>query len=393
MTALVALVAVVALAAGGVVTYLYLRGGGGDTPAEAVTLLAADLESENWARAVSRLHPYEVALGTDLGEVVYDELVRLEVLRADADRTAALTGTTFANLRFDDAAVENVRPNVAITKLVGGTITINQDVDAAPLTDTYKARAYPNGVPPARSEVIDVGRVVAEQGRPIRVATVQVDGAWYASATYSLADYALIAGGEAWPQDTVAPRGATTAQDALRESLSAVFAQDARRLIELVPPRELAVLHDLGPLIVDNAGSSGSTGRLVDLAVREEEVPGGTALLIERIVAEDNYGDSATIVRDGDCLTVTEEGSYGGPTRLCAEDIAQQGVGSTSSLDPGMREIVVKSARAALNTKVVVVEDGGLYYLSPVRTAVGLGIDVLRTLEPADLARLAEQGR
>jgi hypothetical protein len=153
------------------------------------------------------------------------------------------------------------------------------------------------------------------------------------------------------------------------------------------------VLHDLGPLIVDNAGGSGSTGRLVDLAVREEEVPGGTTLLVDRIVAENNYGDSATIVRDGDCLTVTEEGAYGRPTRLCAEDVAQQGVGSTSSLDPGMRDIVVKSARAALNTKVVVVEDGGLYYVSPVRTAVGLGIDVLRTLEPADLARLAEQGR
>jgi hypothetical protein len=393
VTALVALVAVVALAAGGTVAYLYLRGGGGETPAEAVTLLAADLESEDWTRAASRLHPDEVALGTDLGEVLHDELVRLEVLRADADRTAALTGTTFANLRFDDAAVENVRPNVAITKLVGGTITIDQDVDAAPLTDSYKARAYPDGVPPARTEVIDVGRVVADQGRPIRVATVQVDGAWYASATYSLADYALIEGGETWPQDTIAPRGATTAQDALRESLTAVFTQDARRLIELVPPRELAVLHDLGPLIVDNAGGSGSTGRLVDLAVREEEVPGGTTLLVDRIVAENNYGDSATIVRDGDCLTVTEEGAYGRPTRLCAEDVAQQGVGSTSSLDPGMRDIVVKSARAALNTKVVVVEDGGLYYVSPVRTAVGLGIDVLRTLEPADLARLAEQGR
>ena len=53
----------------------------------------------------------------------------------------------------------------------------------------------------------------------------------------------------------------------------------------------------------------------------------------------------------------------------------------------------MKCARVALNTKIVVVEDGGQHYLSPVRTAVGLGIDVLRTLEPADVARLAEEGR
>jgi hypothetical protein len=31
----------------------------------------------------------------------------------------------------------------------------------------------------------------------------------------------------------------------------------------------------------------------------------------------------------------------------------------------------------------VVVEDDGQYYVSPVRTVAGLGIDVLRTLQPA----------
>jgi hypothetical protein len=40
-----------------------------------------------------------------------------------------------------------------------------------------------------------------------------------------------------------------------------------------------------------------------------------------------------------------------------------------------------------------VVERAGQYYVSPVRTLAGLGVDVLRTLVPADLTRLAEAGR
>jgi hypothetical protein len=49
---------------------------------------------------------------------------------------------------------------------------------------------------------------------------------------------------------------------------------------------------------------------------------------------------------------------------------------------------MVRVARAALGLRVVVVEDGGQYYVSPLRTMVGLGIDVLHTLQPPDLARL-----
>ncbi len=394
LAALVALVAIVGLVAGGVVAYLSLRGGGGDTPAEATRLLADDLQSAEWGRALTRIHPDEVALGTDLEGALRDELVRLEVVRADADPLALLAGATFTDLRFDDTAVEQVRPDVAITQLVGGTVTLDRDADALPLTDSYRRLAHPDGVPAAPGpQVVDIGRIVAEQGRPVRVATVQVDGAWYVSPTYSIADLALVQEGETWPQGSVAPRGAPTPQDALRESVSALFAQDARRLVELAPPRELAVVHDLGPLLVENAGTPRPTVRLVELASTPTDVPGGTALTVDRLVAENDAGARATVVRDGDCLSVTETGSPGGgaPTRLCADDLARQGAASVpGSTDPAVRDVVVRAARAALGLRVVVVEDEGQYYVSPARTAFGLGLDVLRTLQPADLARLAQ---
>src|SRR6185312_12902371 len=151
---------------------------------------------------------------------------------------------------------------------------------------SYKRLAYPNGVPPAQTpEVVDITKVVADQGRPVRIATVQVDGHWYVSIAYTIADNALVQRGEAWPQGTIAPRGAATAQDALRETVSALFAQDARRLVELAPPHELAVVHDVGPLLVQRAGTPRpGGGRLVDLATTPADVPGGTALTVDRIV-------------------------------------------------------------------------------------------------------------
>jgi hypothetical protein len=390
----IALVAVVVLLAGGIGAYFYLRGGGADSPAEATRLLADDLQSGDLASAVSRLHPDEVALAGDVGGMFHDELVRLEVIRADADEDALVSGTTFANLRFDDTAIDQVRPNVAIAKLVGGTITINRDINALPLTDSYKKLAYPGGIPPAEApEVIDIAKVVADQGRPVRIATVQVDGDWYVSLTYSLADAALVQEGEAWPQDTVAPRGSATAQDAVRDAATALFAQDAQRLVEMAPPHELAAVHDVGSLLVQRAGTPRSTARLVDLATTTSEVDGGTAVTVDRLVVEESPGNQVTVVRDGDCLSATTNRG-GSPSRVCAQDVANQGVGSfPDSTDPAVRDVLVRAARAALGLKIVVVEDGGQYYVSPVRTVAGLGIDVLRTLQPADLARLADAAR
>ena len=397
-TVVVALVAVLVLLVGGIGAWWFLlRGRGADSPVEATRLLAEDLQEGGLAAGVTRLHPDEVALAGDLSGLFHEELVRLEVLRPDAGRDALLTGTTFQDLRFDDAAVEQVRPDVAIAKLVAGTVTVTRDVGALPLTDSYKRLAYPDGVPPAEApQVIDIAKVVADQGRPVRIATVQVDGDWYPSLTYTLADLALTEEGEAWPQGTVAARGAGTAQDAVREAVTALFARDARRLVEMAPPHELAVVHDVGPLLVERAGAPQPGVRLVDLVTTPTETAGGTALTIERLVVAEDGGEQVTVTRSGDCLSVMTNGTYaspGSPTRFCAQDLADEDGGVLGDRDPALRDLTVRAAGAVLALRVVVVEDGGQYYVSPIRTAAGVGIDVLRALQPADLARIAEASR
>jgi hypothetical protein len=397
LTVTVALAAAVAvLLAGGLGTWFYLRNRGADTPVEATTRLVADLQSDGIAGALPRLHPDEVRLAADLGDTFHDELVRLQVLRPDADRGALLAGTTFTDLRFDDGAVEQVRPDVAIAKLVGGTVTLDRDVDALPLTDSYKQLAYPDGVPPAGApQVIDIAKVVADQGRPVRVATVQVEGDWYVSLTYTLADLALVQEGRPWPQGTVAARGSASAQDALRDAVTALFAQDARRLVEMAPPHELAVLHDVGPLLVEQAGTPRSGVRLLDIATTPATVDGGTALTIDRMVVAEDGGQQVTVTREGDCLSVVgDSASLEEPSRVCAQDVAAQGVGSfPGATDPAVRDVVLRASRAVLGLRVVVVEDGGQYYVSPVRTVAGMAVDVLGAMQPADLARLAQASR
>lgn len=382
-----ALVAVLALAAGAVTAVALLsRGGGGDTPGQAVELLAADLGEGALIDAASRLHPAEVTLATDVGEILAAELQRLDVLRADADPQALYGSLTVEGLRFDAAQEERVRDDVVITKLVAGRITITQDPGALPFTDSFRARAFPDGLPPAGEPMtIDVAEVVAEQGEPVRLATVQVDGAWYVSVFYTLADYALLSEGLEWPRTTIEPRGAASPQDALRETLQAVLDADVRRLVELAPPGELDVLHAVGDVLVAQAADGEAPGgRVVDVVTEPVEVRGQDALRITRLVFESPEGQEVTVARSGDCLEVSAAGAPS--ERFCAEDaIAGSDLGSAP---PEVADIATRLVGTALDLKVVTVEVDGAHYVSPIRTAVGVYADLLGTLTAEDLAAL-----
>ncbi|WP_300017902.1 flagellar basal body protein FliL [Pseudonocardia sp.] len=382
-----------ALVAGGVgaVALLGNRGGAGSA-AEAVTLLSQDLGSQDYLSAFGRLHPAEAGLFTDVGDLVVGELQRLDVLRPDADLGSTAGGTTVTDLRFDEAAAEQVRPDVVITKLVGGTITTDGDPADIPFTDSFRALAFPEGLPPAEGPMtVDIAQVVAEQGEPIRLAAVEVDGSWYVSLFYTAADYALRDEGLTWPQQSVAPRGAATPQDALRETAQAVLDQDARRIVELAPPGELSVLHDVGEALIADAGGTPSGARIVELETDDVQVRGRPALFITRVVVEDPGGERLTIVRDGDCVTLEAAGS---PQRLCAADLAQAGgLPIDDPLLAPVADLVPDIVQVLLEVKVVTTEVDGLHHVSPVRTVVGLYGDLFAVIDREDVAALFAAAR
>jgi len=379
-------VVVLALIAGGIWGYTQFGGlGGADSPGEAVELLAADLSSSNYLGALSRLHPGEADLLADTGEVLLAELQRLEVIRADADPAAVFSALTVTDLRFDESAREPVRDNVVINKLVAGRITLAQGPSSIPFTDSFRDMAFPGGPPPADAPMtIDIANIAAERGEPVRIASVEVDGEWYVSPFYTAADYALASMDKTWPRTTIEPRGAATAEDALRDTVQATLDADIRRLVELAPPGELSVLHDIGDVLVAAGGTERSGAKLIELATIDTDVRGDTALGIARVVVALPTGDQVTVTRSGDCLDI--QGSTGPSTPICVADLLGQA--DVEVADPTLQRILPRLVTALLDVKIVVVSMDGAYYVSPTRTVVGMGADLLRVLEPGDLAEL-----
>ena len=381
-----ATVAVVALIAAGIGAYFWISRstGGAESPTAAVQLLAADLSAKRYLDAVGRLQPGEADLFRDAGEVVVTELERLQVLRPETDLGALSGQIDVRDLRFSETP-RMVRDNVAITELVGGVVTISADPSTIPFTDSFAKLAFPDGPPPAGQPTeIDIAQVVAQQGEPLRVASVEVDGGWYVSLFYTVADYALASENLAWPTTSIAPRGAATPNDALRETVNALLDGNIQRLVELAPPGELSVLHDVGPVLVAQAGAQPIGGQLVELETTQTDVRGDTALAISRVVVQVPDGRRLTVTRTGECIDL--QGSDGSAQRLCTQDVLKQAdLGVT---DPALKRVLPRLVQAMLDIKIVTTEIDGAYYVSPGRTLVGIYADLLGTLQPEDLADL-----
>jgi hypothetical protein len=381
---IIAVAAVVALAAGafGVVTWLNGRGGA-STPAAAVQLLAEDLTSQNLLDAASRLHPAEAKLFADGSEVLVDEMVRLEILKPNAD--LSLGSVEFKDLQIDEAAAEQVREDIVINKLVGGTIVSQQGSADLPFTDKFAQRAFPNGMVPTAGAptTVNIADVVAQTGEPVRMASVRVDGEWYVSLFYTAADYALQAEGRPWPAQPVPAVGADTPQAAVQQTVQAIMDQDARRLVELMPPDELAVLHDVGEVLLEDAGGTPTGAKLLELETTESDVRGYTALQLSRAVVEAE-GQRATIERDGDCLAVTVESTT---QRFCSADVLEQ-IGDTG--DPTLQRLAPKLVQAAFDVQVLTTEVDGKHYVSPGQTVISVFGSALGVLEPQDIDALLD---
>jgi hypothetical protein len=381
-----AIIAIVVVLAGGGYTAWALLGnsGGASSPNDAVTTMAKNLEDRDYLKAAGHLAPNETTLLTDLGTELTQQLQRLQILKPDADATRSLDTVTFAGLRFDQNAAESVRPNVTITKLVAGTITTNGDASTLPFTDSFRQKVFPNGQPPAGTpQHIDIAQVVQEQGEPIRIATVEVDGKWYVSGFYTAADYALKEANEPWPTTSIAAKGATSAQDAVQGLVSAALDANVQRVIELTDPKEMGALHDAGPALVKAAaGAQPSGAKLVDLQTTPTNVRGHTGLALASATVRTPDGSTVTVKRDGDCLAISAPGA--GSQRLCTQDLASAGLSEVGSA-PAIAEVAPRLVKAALDIKVLTTEIDGAWYVSPGQTVVQLYSDVLGALQPGDI--------
>jgi hypothetical protein len=231
---------------------------------------------------------------------------------------------------------------------------------------------------------VDIAQLVAQSGEPLRMASVRVDGQWYVSIFYTAADYALRAEGKQWPAQPVPAVGADSAQAAVQETVQAILDQDARRLIELMDPAELQVVHDVGEVILENATGTPSGAKLLELETTESDVRGHTGLQLKRAVIEAD-GSRGTIERDGDCLIATQEG--GAPQRLCSADLLDS-IGDAG--DPTLQRLAPRVAQAVFDVQIVTNEVDGKHYFSPGQTMISLFGSGLGVLDAQDITALLD---
>ncbi|MDQ3579964.1 MAG: DUF2076 domain-containing protein, partial [Actinomycetota bacterium] len=255
------IVAVVAVAAGaGFGVWQFTKesvAAGADNPTAAATSLVNAIGQGDVAGLLTQLAPAERDLLATLNSETTKELQRLEVYKGDVDPNK-IQGFELKteNLRFDEGAAEKVNDHITITKLVGGTLTVSSDMSKMPFTEEFMDAAFPKGVTDKpETETIDIAEEVKKNdGEAIRIATVKVGDEWYPSMFYTGADYALKEAKLDWPKQAIAAKGANTPGDAVRQLADAALDGDIERVIELLPPDEMGVLHDVGPVIVDAAG-------------------------------------------------------------------------------------------------------------------------------------------
>ncbi|WP_232376095.1 flagellar basal body-associated FliL family protein [Amycolatopsis aidingensis] len=403
----IGLVAALVVALGGGATWFALSqtesvASGAATPTEAARNLAGSLGNGDLVGLLGSLAPAEAALFTDPIEDATGELKRLGVVKPDAD-PKSLSGMRLQaeNLAFDEAAQEQVNDHVAITKLTGGTLEVTANLQDVPLAEDFmdavlsrSERAELEQGPQTRT--IDIAEVVRQQGEPVRIATVNVDGEWYPSLLYTIADYALLAERQAWPQQPVPAIGADSPNEAVQQLVLAALDGDLRRVIELLPPDEMAVLHDVGPVLLNaigaEAGPSGIT--VTRLETETSELNGGTRATVTALeLTNERKRSTFSLVREGTCYRVSVDENS---DRLCADELATMlERRSDVSLPPAARQAVRNLGLGVFEQGIGVVttEVDGEHYVSPLRTFNELGMTVLRSLQPEDiqgLIRLAE---
>ena len=389
--------AAVVLIGGGVATYAAVSStdsaaGGSKTPKTAVQKIFTDLQNSDLIGAMDDLPPGErAAVSTPFKEAV-TQLKRNDVIKPSANLNK-LSGVTFATsgLTFEssDAVIND---HVQIVKLTDGKITVNGNAAKLPFTADF-LRAIDRGQSPltgrSGTQTVDIGEVVSQTHKPIRIAAQQVNGKWYPSLFYTIADNATTASGEQAPtaSDAIPAAGASSADDAVRSMINALISGNTERAIELLSPDELQVMHDYGKLIVAKSHLNGGRVSLKGIQFTDSKVSGGTKVSLKSLQIGAPNGETVTIAVDGSCVKVSASGQH---RTLCGSQLLQ-GLGAAGgglSLTSAQRSAIADLFASVPNIGVIATQHNGKWYVNPVRSFAEIGSTVLAGLKPGDMQAL-----
>lgn len=374
---LIAAVAVAAVVGGGTATIMAVSDShagfkGAATPEDAVSSFVADLNQADVLGIVDHLPPAERSALLDPLREAVNQAKRLHILDGSAN-PAHVPGVdvTARNIKYDSGEDEAIGDHVKIVKVVGGTITVNSDLRKVPLAKELVQVIFPGGVVPDQksSNTVDIAQAMSDNG-PLRIATQKVDGKWYPSLLYTIADSAAHDSGADNPtaSDYVAPKGAASPEDAVKQAVLAVQKQDYRRLIELAAPDELQVVHDYGGVILNNIKPDPEMSFSVkDLQLASKKVSGATRVSLKSITVDASGHETTVALSDG-CVAVTYDGDR---RKYCADELIKDlnaGPLRDKPLTPEESAALGRLARGVANSSIDTTQSNGQWYIAALRS-------------------------
>ena len=378
----IAIGVVVALVAGLFGLAAITSDGGEDSPEAAVQKLVDAIENEDVLGALEALVPAERAVlrgrVTELG----DQLRRLGIV----DESLDLGGIAGADVTVQNLELQTERlaDDVAAVRATKGTVGLRIKGEELPIGPLLKGLVEdPSAIsspPPADLT-----------GEDVVLVAVRRDGKWFVSLGYTMAELARREGGDDVPKfgEGVTPKGASSAEAAVRELAEAAVAFDVRRAVELTPPGEADALHDYAPLFLPAAervmADLREEGFRVEIPTLDLDVTSGSgdgeavvtvkSLKVKVTSTESSTGegegeDEFLFDYDGRCVKMS--GLFGADLPpLCRED---------------ENEFQPFAGAAFSYFQLTVVEHGGSWFVSPTRSVLDGMLGSLRVLERDKLA-------
>lgn len=407
-------VAVVAIVAGGLVfagSRGWFTASGASSPNAAVEDMFQSVSNGDLLGVVDKLAPSEAQFSADMTGDFTTELKRLGIITeaTTSDQLYSAKVTVAGLTLAPDPVVIN--DHVEIVRVTGGTVTLDSDGAQSALAPKI-LDALPPEARAATHESVDFATDMADTGNALRIATVKVDGHWYPSLVYSVADniaYTQVGPDYASKLKPIAPVGAASPEAAMGGLVAALTSGDANKLIATLDPATMGAVQEYASLGFANPsdrclfGADGSACKPAPFTVQKatwttSAVTGGTKVSLGTLTLETPDG-AVTLTRDPavPSLTIAAEGEK--PTTVSPKDVSDLfdelthsfGVDLTAESQQ-IESILSRELDQLLGIGVVMTQStGGQWFVSPLNTYSDVVLSLLKGLQPADIDFFLQQ--
>ena len=391
-----AAVSVVAVAAGAFGVMVLSSGDGADSPEAAVDAFFNAIDHEDPIGVMEALDPEERQILRPALEDTSTEAKRVEVASQDLD----LRNVKGIELQVHGLTyrTQPLAQGLVAIDLTGGYVDASADINEMPVGKTISDILQ-------RDDTEAGGRVDRKSDDRIELdgvhlVAVQRSGGWHVSALYSLAEQIRQTGDPVRPVPNfgsgIAAKGAADPETAVRDAVTAATKFDVRRLIELTPPDEMAMLHDYGPLLVDAAADSSdgepSNFTVTDLKLTTEDGPDGTKVVTARsykLAMDDTY-ERFEVVFDGKCTSTKFTYTDPDPTWINGEPRTTKVCQDAGVVDDFATVGFFLPIYGGMNRLQVITEEhDGQWYISPTRSIIESALGGVRDISPDEAKRTA----